>query len=514
MSASSRRRPEPVGPPGARARRALTDARKSASVRPAPPASGGDRTDRSAAPRRSPRRVRRARPSAPSWPCSQPSRRAPRETARRRSSSSRTARCGPIADGLVRRPPERCGAPASCTRPSRPRGRPGRETRTIDVGLRIHARPVADAGTRSRAGGRARRRSEPAGPGCWRRCTSPGSSRRAAAARRALNERRDEPDREHADVAVPERREHLARRVPSCRRPARRRGGRSPLAGARRVEHAEALVEPVVDLRAVPRASGSSESASRIFFLSVVKSWSTLTLSLKVTIATRCSGFIRAARTPGRPQGHRHTACPSCSRRRRSRARPRSSPPCEPWRDSDRFETGPPFSVTDDLRPLAAASAAGSVRMYARSGYVTPPRLDDVDRSAAPAAAPTHTAAAAAASATRSAALIADAALRGAARAGRSKKRPAGRSTPRFSNLFRNVGRSPVAARVPTTTRSAVICSILYVKSSWSVITSDSMRCTSVIEVTRRLPSSRRSICTIRSSADEICWRIARSGIS
>ena len=85
---------------------------------------------------------------------------------------------------------------------------------------------------------------------------------------------------------------------------------------------------------------------------------------------------------------------------------------------------------------------------------------------------------------------------------------------PRFSNLFRKVGRRPVETRLPTKTRSPVICSILQVKSSCIVITSDSIRCTSLIEVMRRPPSSSRSIWITRSSADETCWRTARSGIS
>ena len=48
-------------------------------------------------------------------------------------------------------------------------------------------------------------------------------------------------------------------------------------------------------------------------------------------------------------------------------------------------------------------------------------------------------------------------------------------------------------------------------KMSCSVTTSDSIRWTSVIAVTRREPSSSRSRCTIRSSADETCCLIART---
>ena len=53
------------------------------------------------------------------------------------------------------------------------------------------------------------------------------------------------------------------------------------------------------------------------------------------------------------------------------------------------------------------------------------------------------------------------------------------------------------------TVRSAATSSTLNLKRSCSVITSDSIRCTSVIAVTRREPSSSRSRWTIRSSADD-----------
>ena len=56
--------------------------------------------------------------------------------------------------------------------------------------------------------------------------------------------------------------------------------------------------------------------------------------------------------------------------------------------------------------------------------------------------------------------------------------------------------------------------SILNSKMSCSVITSASMRWTSVIAVTRREPSSSRSRWTIRSSAEATCSRIARTGRS
>ena len=64
------------------------------------------------------------------------------------------------------------------------------------------------------------------------------------------------------------------------------------------------------------------------------------------------------------------------------------------------------------------------------------------------------------------------------------------------------------------TTRSAVICSSLNSKMSCMVTTSDSIRCTSVIAVTRLEPSSTRSRCTIRSSADDTWLRMALIGRS
>ena len=97
---------------------------------------------------------------------------------------------------------------------------------------------------------------------------------------------------------------------------------------------------------------------------------------------------------------------------------------------------------------------------------------------------------------------------------GRCAKMPAGRSIPRFSNLCRKTGRRPVALRLPLIVPSGANESILNSKMSWSVITSDSMRCTSVTAVTRREPSSIRSMWQIMSSAEETCCRIARTGRS
>ena len=77
-----------------------------------------------------------------------------------------------------------------------------------------------------------------------------------------------------------------------------------------------------------------------------------------------------------------------------------------------------------------------------------------------------------------------------------------------------SAGRRPVGRSSPTIVPSAAIESNSNSKRSWSVITSDSIRCTSVTWVTRREPSSRRSRWITRSSADEICWRIALIGRS
>ena len=97
----------------------------------------------------------------------------------------------------------------------------------------------------------------------------------------------------------------------------------------------------------------------------------------------------------------------------------------------------------------------------------------------------------------------------------RSEEARSGSSMPRFSNLCRKLGRRPVALKRPDDVRSpAVTSSILNLNSSCSVITSDSIRCTSVIAVTRREPSSSRSRWTIRSSAEATCCRIARTGRS
>src|SRR5262249_44895729 len=72
-------------------------------------------------------------------------------------------------------------------------------------------------------------------------------------------------------------------------------------------------------------------------------------------------------------------------------------------------------------------------------------------------------------------------------------KRPSGNATPRFSNFWRNFGRRPVARRPPTIVPSRVTSSSWNLNSSCRVMTSDSIPCTSVTEVTRREPSSSRS---------------------
>ena len=73
-------------------------------------------------------------------------------------------------------------------------------------------------------------------------------------------------------------------------------------------------------------------------------------------------------------------------------------------------------------------------------------------------------------------------------------------------------GRS--ASSPPVIVRSGATASISNSKMSWSWMTSDSMRSTSVTATTRREPSSMRSMCTSRSSAAAMCCRMARSGRS
>src|SRR5947208_1518272 len=64
----------------------------------------------------------------------------------------------------------------------------------------------------------------------------------------------------------------------------------------------------------------------------------------------------------------------------------------------------------------------------------------------------------------------------------------AGSLTPRFSNLWKKVGRRPVERRAPITLPSGATPSWLNSNTFWSVITSDAMRWTSVIAVTFREP--------------------------
>ena len=85
---------------------------------------------------------------------------------------------------------------------------------------------------------------------------------------------------------------------------------------------------------------------------------------------------------------------------------------------------------------------------------------------------------------------------------------------PRFANFSRKIGRRPVGTSLPLIVPSGANESILNSKMSCIVITSDSMRCTSVIAVQRREPSSMRSMWTIMSRADDTCWRIALTGRS
>src|SRR5207245_1029784 len=93
------------------------------------------------------------------------------------------------------------------------------------------------------------------------------------------------------------------------------------------------------------------------------------------------------------------------------------------------------------------------------------------------------------------------------------------RPTPFAASLSRNCGFRPVhrsgdnsRLRLPNVCESS--SGGFATKTSWRVITSDSMRKTSVTCVIRRLPSTSLEICTSRSKALEICSRIARSGRS
>ncbi len=85
---------------------------------------------------------------------------------------------------------------------------------------------------------------------------------------------------------------------------------------------------------------------------------------------------------------------------------------------------------------------------------------------------------------------------------------------PFAANLGMNVGRSPVASRVPRIFpfSSRPVC--LNSKMSWVRIWSSSIPYTSVMFTILREPSPRRAVWTIRSTAEAICSRIDRSGIS
>src|SRR5918994_748029 len=109
-----------------------------------------------------------------------------------------------------------------------------------------------------------------------------------------------------------------------------------------------------------------------------------------------------------------------------------------------------------------------------------------------------------------------------AAKAGRAwttssrSKNVGGRATPEAAIFSRKWGLSPVQ---PSGERSASVRPAagesssggFATKMSWRVTTSDSMRSTSVMFVTRREPSTRREIWISRSNALEICSRIAWS---
>ena len=101
----------------------------------------------------------------------------------------------------------------------------------------------------------------------------------------------------------------------------------------------------------------------------------------------------------------------------------------------------------------------------------------------------------------------------------RSLKNVGGRTTPFAASFSRKCGLRPGALRAARAAACRASCGVsssggLATKMSCSVITSDSMRSTSVMCVIRREPSTRREIWTSRSNALAICSRIARSGRS
>ncbi len=90
---------------------------------------------------------------------------------------------------------------------------------------------------------------------------------------------------------------------------------------------------------------------------------------------------------------------------------------------------------------------------------------------------------------------------------------PGGRATPLDAKRDMNVGRYPVGRSSPWTRPSRMpVCSNR--KTSCVRMTSSSIAYTSVMFRTFRVPSFRRAVCTMMSTAAVICSRIVRSGRS
>jgi hypothetical protein len=104
--------------------------------------------------------------------------------------------------------------------------------------------------------------------------------------------------------------------------------------------------------------------------------------------------------------------------------------------------------------------------------------------------------------------------VRDVRRDGARREQPGGQLDAALCELVQEDGRSPVGRSAPLIVPSGANESILNSKMSCIVMTSDSMRWTSVIAVQRREPSSIRSMWTIMSSAEDTCCRMARTGRS
>ncbi len=205
----------------------------------------------------------------------------------------------------------------------------------------------------------------------------------------------------------------------------------------------------------------------------------------------------------------------------------RTTPFAAPGASTLRSEAGTPFSESDTL-PAVTARRPGMPSWKTFSGNPesrASRRVGAFDWPSAPAGPPSTTRAAPAIAAavvsvrvSPGRRLTASSSPGGAAPVVEDRdplsEHALGRSMPRLRNFSWNTGRRPVGRSAPTIVRSGATDWISNSKMSWSWMTSDSMRSTSTTWVTRREPSSSRSMCTSRSSAAEMCWRIARSGRS